>query len=364
VQVGRRVYQVRVARPGAQTCSQDLVKETSCFPYYTWEYGHYSGDWATIREGWDFVKSTFGMAMLLGWANQAPLYTAEHSKAGGTKLGPIGLARLGKQFGDQAAYDLGAHLLAKALMNEWVWNVAAIPYIRKHQPWFQPLEEDMIVHELHGFCGLELMAGTQENTYNEIPLVLDRFNMEQPQMREFNDYYLRCIAKYFPKRNVSPYYRTPAKSLDELLKMTPKQMMGDIQLGKNFPFSHVHWDFYVFPVKVLEFSAPKRYERLYPKAEAAGAWHRGLDELTGGMDWRQLAVPLITREGIKGTPSPLQTWPYLGWYLMRPPNANSAAFRVDTLPIGAIALTPDQRLTSQQQEFPNWNCRVVSWESR
>jgi len=364
VNVGRRTLHVRVARPGAQTCSQDLVKETSCFPYYLWEYGYYSGDWETIREGWEFIKSTFGLSTMLGWANQAPLYTAEHTKAGGTKLGPIGLARLGKRFGDQASYDLGAHLLAKALMNEWAWNVAAVPYIRKNQPWYQPLEEDMIVHELHGFCGVELMAGSQENTYNEIPLVLDRFNMDHAPLRQFNEFYVKSVAKYFPDRILSSWQRTPVKTLDELLKMTPKQMLGDIG-AKNFghKLSHVHPDFYTFPVKIMEFSAPKRYERLHPKGAQAPEWRRGLDTLTGGMDWRQLVMPLIVREKAPPAPPPSATWPYPGWYLMLPPRVDGKAFRNDVLPLGAITTSPSHRLSGQRQEHPNWNTRIVSWEA-
>ena len=81
--------------------------------------------------------------------------------------------------------------------------------------------------------------------------MLDRFNMDHAPLRDFNAYYVRCVSKYFPTRNISPYCRAPARTLDELLKMTPKQMLGGIQPGKNDPFSHVHWDFYVFPVRIL-----------------------------------------------------------------------------------------------------------------
>lgn len=352
VKAGRRTLQVRVARPGEQTCSQDLVKETSCFPYYMWEYGYYSGDWETIKGGWEFVKSTFGLTTMLGWANPAPLYTAEHAKAGGAKLGPIGLARLGRKFGDEAAYDLGAHLLAKALLNEWAWNAAAVPWIRKNQPWFQPLEEEMIVHELHGFCGLELMAGSQENTYNEIPLVLDRFNLEWAPMRAYNDFYVRTMAKHFPRRIVSPWHRTPAGSLDEVLKMTPRRMLGDLGPGNfSLKLSHVHPDFYIFPLKIMEATAPKKIEVLTKsRRDLVNTWRPGLDGMTPGMDWRQLAVPVIVEKGRD---------PYLGWYLMLPPRPDKKLFRDDVLPLGGIAV--EGLKGEPRQEDPNWNLRVVSW---
>ena len=81
------------------------------------------------------------------------------------------------------------------------------------------------------------------------------------------------------------------------------------------------------------------------------------------MDWRQLAVPVVTRDDAQAAAPPLQTWPDLGWYLMLPPKTDGAAFRDDVLPLEAFATAPDRRLVRRHQDYPNWNCRVVSWEA-
>jgi hypothetical protein len=72
--------------------------------------------------------------------------------------------------------------------------------------------------------------------------------------------------------------------------------------------------------------------------------------MTAGMDWRQLAVPVIVEGGRA---------PYLGWYLMLPPRPDKKAFRDDVLPLGGISA--GGKPEDGRSEDVNWNTRVVSW---
>ena len=101
-------------------------------------------------------------------------YTAEHAKIS-AKQGAIGLSRLARRFGDPPTYDYGVYLLAKALINEWAWTKAAVPYATNHTPWFHPTDTEWIAHENHGYAGIEGMPLDQVRTYQEIPLVTRSF---------------------------------------------------------------------------------------------------------------------------------------------------------------------------------------------
>jgi hypothetical protein len=115
--------------------------------------------------------------------------------------------------------------------------------------------------------------------------------------------------------------------------------------------SHVHPDFYIFPLIIMEASAPKRIDVLTKsRRDFVNTWRPGLDGMTAGMDWRQLAIPVIVERGRD---------PYLGWYLMLPPRTDRTLFRDDVLPLGKF--TVEGRKGDPRQEDPNWNLRVVSW---
>ncbi len=339
---------VLVVKSGQQTDPQDLVKQTSRMPYVVWQYGYYSGDWKTVRQRYDLVKKMYGFNLLLGWSNVGPEYTAEHAKIS-AKQGPIGLARLAKQFGDQPTYDYGAYLLAKALINEWAWDVAAVPYMKKHAPWFHSTGGDWIVHQNHGYAGLSALPLDQVKAYQEIPLVLDRFNREE--LWGYNDHYVRMRHKYIPRKNTANVYVTDlgdAPDLKALLSKPLTQMVTEEALKGQ---SHLSPIFYNYPVDLMELASEFSYKRLYPKGKITPTWRRGLDALSQGQSWRQMAMAMRKDPG---------SWPYPGWYRMNPPQT-AETFSDDLLPFGYIQA--DLRRSPQGARFEvrsNWNSDLVA----
>ena len=79
--------------------------------------------------------------------------------------------------------------------------------------------------------------------------------------------------------------------------------------------SHVSPIYYNYPIDLMELASEMAYERIHPKG-GPPEWRRGLDTLSRGQSWRQLAIAL--RKDWKDR-LPAQ-WPYPGWYLMNPPN--------------------------------------------
>lgn len=338
-------------REGLQTYADDLVKQTSRMPFVVWQYGYYSGDWETVRAKLDMVKQMYGFNLLLGWSNVGPEYTAEHAKIS-AKQGPIGLARLGRQFGEQDTYDYGAYLLAKAMINEWAWANAAVPYIQANQPWAFDVKDEMIQHQNHGYIGLSALPADEINTYSEIPLVLDRFNREE--LQEFNDFYIRMRHKYFPNEVFNNVYVSDlgnAESFEALLRKPLTDLLKPEILSRQ---SHVSPGYYNYPIDLMELTADMRYERIYPTTAEPAVWRRGLDSLSRGQSWRQLVIAI--RADSRQTP-----WPYPCWYIMSPPK-KAALFTNDALPFGLVSPGPDARVREQREVRSNWNSRLVTWD--
>jgi len=346
-------------RKGLQTYSDDLVKQTSRMPYVVWQYGYYSGDWDTVRAKYDMVKKMYGFNLLLGWSNVGPEYTAEHAKIS-AKQGPIGLGRLAKQFGDQATYDYAAYLLAKALINEWVWDMAAVPYITRNAPWFHNTEGDWIMHQNHGYAGLQGLPLDQVRTYGEIPLVLDRFNREE--LWEYNDYYVRMRHKYIPTTRIDNVYVTDFGDAPDLKSLLAKPLTELVKPEALKGQSHVTPGFYNYPIDLMELGSEMSYQRLYEKGTQEPQWRRGLDALSRGQSWRQMAIAVRKDWTVRtsaGTP-----WPYPAWYLMNPPRTHRM-FVNDALPFGLIQ--PDLRRQPAEGRIdirPNWNSYLSATDLR
>lgn len=344
-------------RSGLQTYGDDLVKQTSRMPFVVWQYGYYSGDWKTVQAKFEMVKKMYGFNLLLGWSNVGPEYTAEHAKISALQ-GPIGLARLGKQFSDQPTYDYGAYLLAKALINEWTWTKAAVPYIKANAPWFHNTSGEWIMHENHGYAGLQGLPMDQKTTYSEIPLVLDRFNREE--LQDFNDYYIRMRHKYIPNDLMDNVYVTDLGDAENLKAMYAKPLTALIAPEILKKQSHVSPGFYNYPIDLMELTAEMSYERLFPKGTTPAVWRRGLDSLSRGQSWKQMAIPVRTDWAFQGTTK--NPWPYPAWYLMNPPKTDKA-FNNDALPFGYIQsdLTRLPKST-RTQSAPNWNSSLAVWD--
>ena len=338
------------ARKGLQTYSDDLVKQTSRMPFVVWQYGYYSNDWDTVRAKYDMVKKMYGFNLLLGWSNVGPEYTAEHAKIS-AKQGPIGLGRLAKQFGDQPTYEYAAYLLAKALLNEWTWDVAAVPYITKHSPWFHNTDGDWIMHENHGYAGLQGLPMDQARTYGEIPLVLDRFNREE--LADYNDYYVRMRHKYVPTMKIDNVYVTDFGDAANLKALLAKPLTELVKPEALKNQSHLAPNFYNYPIDLMELGSEMSYTRLYSKGAEAPQWRRGLDALSRGQSWRQLCIAMRKDWTVKNSTGTV--WPYPAWFLMNPPRSNKE-FVGDALPFGTIQ--PDlkrQPRASRTDVRPNWN---------
>jgi hypothetical protein len=351
--IGARTLTIPVfkASQGHQTYGDDLVKQTSRMPYVAWQYGHYSGDWPTIQARYDFIKRLYGFNLLLGWSNVGPEYTAEHAKIS-AKQGAIGLARLARRFGDQPTYDYGAYLLAKALINEWAWTMAAVPYATSHSPWFHPTDTEWIVHENHGYAGLEGMPLDQVSTYQEIPLVLDRFNRDE--LAAFNDFYVRMRHRYAPLEDLSNVYVTDLGDAPDLASLLAKPLTDLVRSPALQRQSHVAPNYYNYPIDLMELASEMTYERLHARGAGQPAWHRGLDALSRGQSWRQLGIALRKdwKDGLAAQ------WPYPGWYLMSPPKPGGA-FHDDLLPFGLIEA--DGRVPSDHAIVrSNWNSELTS----
>ncbi len=341
------------AKAGHQTYGDDLVKQTSRMPFVAWQYGYYSGDWQSIQQRYEFIRSLYGFNLLLGWSNVGPEYTAEHAKIS-AKQGAIGLARLARRFSDQPTYDYGAYLLAKALINEWAWSMAAVPYATTHGPWFHPTDIDWIVHENHGYVGIEGMPLDQKRTYEEIPLVLDRFNREE--LTSFNDFYVRMRHRYVPRENLANVYVTDFGDAPDLAALLTKPVSDLVRaaVGKQ---SHVTPIYYNYPIDLMELGSDATYERIQPKGTASPEWRRGLDALSRGQSWRQLGIAL-RNDWKDGLPA---EWPYPGWYLMNPPK-QGGKFHNDLLPFGFIQASESRRPVNPAIVRSNWNSELTSMD--
>lgn len=352
----RRELNILAVKPrqGLQTYAGDLVKQTSRMPYVVWQYGHYSDDWSTVRARYDMVKQMYGFNILLGWSNVGPEYTAEHAKISALQ-GPIGLARLGKQFNEQATYDYGAYLLAKAMVNQWAWTMAAVPYANKNAPWMHPTDGEWIMHENHGYVGLQGLPLDQTKTYDEIPLVLDRFNREE--LAEWNDYYIRMRHKFFPNEIFNNVYVTDLGDAENLEALYRKPLTDLLKPEVLRTHSHLTPGFYNYPVDLMELASESAYERLYPKGSAQPVWRDGLDSLSAGQSWRQMAIAIRSGTGPRN-----RTWPFPCWYLMNPPKRDRG-FPNDVLPFGYIR--PDLRTEAKGTQLnvrSNWNSEILAWD--
>jgi hypothetical protein len=350
--LGARTLAIPVfkASKGQQTYGDDLVKQTSRMPYVAWQYGYYSGDWSTIQARYDFIKRMYGFNLLLGWSNVGPEYTAEHAKIS-AKQGAIGLSRLARRFGDQPTYDYGVYLLAKALINEWAWTKAAVPYATSHSPWFHPTDTEWIAHENHGYAGIEGMPLDQVRTYQEIPLVLDRFNREE--LADFNDFYVRMRHRYAPNEDLGNVYVTDFGDAPDLASLFAKPLTDLVRSPALRRQSHVSPIYYNYPIDLMELASEMTFERIHPKG-GPPEWRRGLDALSRGQSWRQLAIALRTDWKDR---LPAQ-WPYPGWYLMNPPKPGGR-FHNDLLPFGFIEA--DERVPYDHKIVrSNWNSELAS----
>jgi hypothetical protein len=117
--------------------------------------------------------------------------------------------------------------------------------------------------------------------------------------------------------------------------------------------SHVTPIYYNYPIDLMELGSEKTYERIHPQG-GPPEWRRGLDTLSRGQSWRQLAIAL--RKDWKDR-LPAQ-WPYPGWYLMNPPKPGGP-FHNDLLPFGLIEA--DGRVPSDHKIVrSNWNSELTS----
>lgn len=354
-----------VARSGHQTHGEDLVKQTSRLPWVIWRYGYYSQEWDKISQSYDTIKKLYPLTKYMGWGCIAPVNTAEHAKIS-AKQGALGLARLGKQFGDQEGYCFGAYMYVKLLVNEWAWDVAALPYIKKHGPWFFPVQGDMVMQQNLAMAGLMALPAKNDRTYGEIPLFLDRFNLSEKPIRKFNDFFVGLRYKYGPRKStsteslMSPYsvdYGL-AKNLKALLKQ-PFSVFLDSKFfdakGRHSANEENYYNY--FPDHIERFSKGK-YERLYPKNSAKAKWQRGLDSKVGA--WHYRGMSYVMKKNWSKRPAWGSKWPYPTWRQMRPPANNDMSFQNGELPFGKIMVSKDKLIGNANHASSNWNTVVTA----
>jgi len=66
---------------------------------------------------------------------------------------------------------------------------------------------------------------------------------------------VRCVSRHFPARNISPYCRAPARTLDELLKMTPKRMLGAIAPAPDRRLTHPRQEYPNWNCRIVSWDA-------------------------------------------------------------------------------------------------------------
>ena len=299
----------------------DAGKFSSNMLQTLWAYGHFTGDWAVLKDRWPLVKKLFCTPAESKWVSFGREAVAEM----GDEAAPCAdLARMAWKVGDIDTYDYACYVFARELAHHWVKQRGA-PYYRANQPWhsMEAMPEEVYLTNLWGdvaawqIDGPEYPAKTGERQSNNRWV---RFKSEDVG-RFYRDLLLPDVTKemdlltgrWDPKRRfTNDSHGMP--SLVQLRSLLLNESPADLaKIATPDTFSGPPSGVIASCLAVIRTSHPTRFERLIPPGPPT-PFVAGLEREVGGPNpYLCQAVQTFTRDDPKAKDA-APSWPRITWW--------------------------------------------------
>lgn len=331
-----------------------------------WEYAHYTGDWALIRDRWPLILRLFVTPRECDWKGCGRGSIAE---LGDEAAPPLCLARMAWQVGDMDTYAYACSIFARELLHHYVkCRRECVQYFRLRQPWhsFEFMPEEVYLTNLWGetagwqIDGPTYPQHTGERQYNNRWV---RFSNEDvarfhrdvlgPEMQAEMDLLRdRADCPYRPGQAEAHI----APSLEQLRSMLLWERPQDLarltspeqaRLGRTA-------DAISFYLAFVRTAKPPHHERLIPAVGMPTQFAMGLQREepgTGG----SLVLCLSTDTRTAGE----TTWPTVSWWGWRSPKQPDSLPFADRLSFGQITVADRPPPAQVSHRLLSWTTRVI-----
>lgn len=350
----------------------DSSKIPQAVPIGVWAYGHYTGDWKTVEEGWPIVSKIFHLPVQTTWLTQCPQNWAVQDLHIGAIEGTIGFARIAHRLGRTEQYNYACYLLAKNLAALFAAQ-KGIEYMRENEPWFVNVGTDTFVQSLNGVMGFALSPhsvidnqnvkeGWQEGrgwteVYGWMDVDIYRFYKDH-LMDIAADSFRRILPKYLPKwakaglpiqARIYLFDEPAEKAWNYMAE--DKEMMkiyrGRISylIAKSSPIASI--------AALAEDGGKLHTRRIIEPAAAPTPFVPGNQrEVRRGGGMNAVAANISTVGG---------RWPTPYWFGISHAGMKSlplADFTRTNIPLGGIAPGPEAKRGFTRSAAPNWVCGI------